>query len=108
MAFWRPGAARPVAPLSLEVDRETGDGGLLVSFNKNDALGLQQQRQRLPIFKVRDAILYLVETRATTVVVGARSRPRRPRRVSGLHLRNLAPPPARRRHAPPPPCPRAP
>ena len=39
-------------PALLQVDREAGDAGVLVTFNKNDSLGLQQQRQRLPIYKV--------------------------------------------------------
>ena len=39
-------------------------------FNRDENLALQAQRERLPIFKTRDAILHLVETRATTVLVG--------------------------------------
>ena len=74
MAFWKPGSKKPEAslPLSAEVDREgPGDsGGRLVIFNRNENLALQAQRERLPIFKTRDAILHLVETRATTVLVG--------------------------------------
>lgn len=31
---------------------------------------LERQRQRLPVYKYRKAILYLVERRATTIVVG--------------------------------------
>ncbi|KAG6512673.1 hypothetical protein ZIOFF_030802 [Zingiber officinale] len=31
---------------------------------------LERQRQRLPVFKYRDAILYLVENHATTIIVG--------------------------------------
>ena len=81
MAFWKPGAPKPEAPLSLEarappaapplrqprvadarfcscanhqVDRQGGgDFATLVAFNPNDALGLTQQRQRLPAFKAR-------------------------------------------------------
>jgi ATP-dependent RNA helicase DDX35 len=68
MAFWKPGAARP-EPLSLEVDRGA-EGGRLVTYNRDENLALAAQRSRLPIFKCRDAILFLVETRATTVLVG--------------------------------------
>ena len=68
MAFWKPGAAKP-EPLSLEVDRGA-EGGRLVTYNRDENLALAAQRSRLPIFKCRDAILYLVETRATTVLVG--------------------------------------
>ena len=73
MAFWKPGSKKPEAslPLSAEVDREgPGTRGRLVIFNSNENLALQAQRERLPIFKTRDAILHLVETRATTVLVG--------------------------------------
>ena len=68
MAFWKPGAARP-EPLSLEVDRGA-EGGRLVTYNRDENLALAAQRSRLPIFTCRDAILFLVETRATTVLVG--------------------------------------
>jgi ATP-dependent RNA helicase DDX35 len=73
MAFWKPGGKKPEAslPLSAEVDREgVGEGGRLLVFNKNESMALAAQRERLPIRKCRDAILFLVETRATTVLVG--------------------------------------
>lgn len=71
MAFWKPGSAKPDVPLSLEVDRGGVEaGGSLVPYNRDENLALVSQRQRLPIYKCRDAILYLVETRATTVLVG--------------------------------------
>ena len=31
---------------------------------------MEKQRQRLPVYKYRTAILYLVETHATTIIVG--------------------------------------
>ena len=74
MAFWKPGGKKPegsTLPLSAEVDRDAaGEGGRLVTYNRNETLALAAQRQRLPIFKCRDAILYLVETRATTAGEG--------------------------------------
>ena len=73
MAFWKPGGKKPEAglPLSAEVDRGgVGEGGRLLVYNRNESLALAAQRERLPIFKCRDAVLYLVETRATTVLVG--------------------------------------
>ena len=71
MAFWRPGAPKPEAPLSLEVDKQWPGGGGLLPFNKHESLELQQQRQRLPIWALKDALLYSIETHAVTVVVGA-------------------------------------
>jgi ATP-dependent RNA helicase DDX35 len=31
---------------------------------------VEKQRQRLPVYKYRTSILYLVETHATTIIVG--------------------------------------
>ena len=59
---------REARPLSLEVDR--GAERRLVTYNRDEKLALAAQRSRLPIFTCRDAILFLVETRATTVLVG--------------------------------------
>eukprot|EP00227_Mantoniella_beaufortii_P019802 CAMPEP_0197600638 /NCGR_PEP_ID=MMETSP1326-20131121/33662_1 /TAXON_ID=1155430 /ORGANISM="Genus nov. species nov., Strain RCC2288" /LENGTH=87 /DNA_ID=CAMNT_0043167757 /DNA_START=176 /DNA_END=435 /DNA_ORIENTATION=- len=76
MAFWKPGGKKPPTesslPLSAEVDRDAAGegGGRMAIFNRNETLALVTQRERLPIFKCRAAILYLVETRATTVLVG--------------------------------------
>ncbi|CAL9131738.1 unnamed protein product [Musa acuminata var. zebrina] len=70
--FWRPGSERPRATL---VDDEEG-GVLFVSApppSSSSGFGhssLERQRQRLPVFKYRDAILYLVENHATTIIVG--------------------------------------
>jgi ATP-dependent RNA helicase DDX35 len=60
-----------VAPLSLEVDR--GEAGISPSaqFGGNDADSLAAQRTRLPIARLRDQLLYLVEQHSVTVVVGA-------------------------------------
>ncbi|KAG5561806.1 hypothetical protein RHGRI_004748 [Rhododendron griersonianum] len=66
--FWKPGTERP--PL-LDDD----DGGILLYSASSSSSGygyvsIEKQRQRLPVFKYRTAILYLVETHATTIVVG--------------------------------------
>lgn len=70
MAFWKPGAERPEAPASLEVDRDGDVAPSVASYNRFEALQLEEQRKRLPIFRHRDAILYLVETHATTILMG--------------------------------------
>mmetsp|Transcript_39093 Transcript_39093/g.124457 ORF Transcript_39093/g.124457 Transcript_39093/m.124457 type:complete len:274 (+) Transcript_39093:187-1008(+) len=67
MAFWKPGESKPTA-ISTEVDR--GFEGQLLAFNKHDALSLKEQRERLPIYGIRKQVLYLVETHATTILVG--------------------------------------
>lgn len=87
--FWRPGAEKP----RLLDDEEGGvvffanssgysfsSSSLFFSLSlqcshisqnrRGGYANLERQRQRLPVFKYRTAILYYVETRATTVVVG--------------------------------------
>eukprot|EP00850_Spirogloea_muscicola_P012582 SM000082S22824 [mRNA] locus=s82:101301:107797:- [translate_table: standard] len=68
MAFWRPGAERPP---SQELDRD-GESvqAAIAPYNRSTSLSLAAQRQQLPIARHRSAILYLVESHATTVVVG--------------------------------------
>ncbi|KAL7211685.1 hypothetical protein ACSBR2_014524 [Camellia fascicularis] len=67
--FWKPGTERP--PL---LDDEEG-GILLYSASRSSSSGyshvsIEKQRQRLPVFRYRTSILYLVETHATTIIVG--------------------------------------
>ncbi|XP_019175861.1 PREDICTED: probable pre-mRNA-splicing factor ATP-dependent RNA helicase DEAH9 [Ipomoea nil] len=67
--FWKPGTERPRL-----VDDEDG-GVLLYSSTPSSSSGfgygnIEKQRQRLPVHKYRTAILYLVETHATTIIVG--------------------------------------
>ncbi len=66
--FWRPGTARP-ADLPALLDREPVREGTEVVFNPSK-LSLQAQRRALPIYEQRRALLYMVETYATVVVVG--------------------------------------
>ncbi|XP_055813958.1 probable pre-mRNA-splicing factor ATP-dependent RNA helicase DEAH9 isoform X2 [Solanum dulcamara] len=67
--FWKPGTERPRL-----VDDEEG-GVLLYPTSSSSSSGfgygsLEKQRQRLPVYKYRTAILYSVETHATTIIVG--------------------------------------
>ncbi|CAL5346137.1 unnamed protein product [Camellia sinensis] len=67
--FWKPGTERP--PL---LDDEEG-GILFYSASRSSSSGynhvsIEKQRQRLPVFRYRTSILYLVETHATTIIVG--------------------------------------
>lgn len=70
--FWKPGTERPQGRV---VDDE--EGGLLFLFGSHHSssarhgyASIEKQRQRLPVSKYRTAILYLVETHATTIIVG--------------------------------------
>ncbi|KAL3329420.1 hypothetical protein AABB24_036487 [Solanum stoloniferum] len=67
--FWKPGTERPRL-----VDDEEG-GVLLYTTSSSSSSGfgygsLEKQRQRLPVYKYKTAILYSVETHATTIIVG--------------------------------------
>lgn len=66
--FWKPGAAAPGSSL----DRETeSEGSLLPSINPQVAhLSLDAQRQRLPIYKHRQKLLWCVEKYKVVIVVG--------------------------------------
>ncbi|OAY76389.1 putative ATP-dependent RNA helicase DHX35 [Ananas comosus] len=71
--FWRPGSERPRTRL---IDDDEG-GVLFVpappSSSSSSGFGhssLERQRKRLPVYKHRDAVLYLVEHHSTTIVVG--------------------------------------
>ncbi|RIA95786.1 pre-mRNA splicing factor [Glomus cerebriforme] len=69
MAFWKPGTVAPGISVDREAEKETSES--LVTFvNYGSNLSIQQQRKRLPIFKSRDQILYLVERYQTTIIVG--------------------------------------
>ncbi|KAM1045710.1 hypothetical protein ACFX2I_036584 [Malus domestica] len=61
--FWKPGTEKPRL-----VDDE--EGGVLFFNSPSGYANIERQRQKLPVFRYRTAILYLVETHATTIVVG--------------------------------------
>ncbi|KAF6155967.1 hypothetical protein GIB67_039298 [Kingdonia uniflora] len=69
--FWKPGSEKPRL-------LDDGEGGVLfysapLSSSSSSGFGhasIEKQRQRLPVFKYRIPILYLVEIHATTIIVG--------------------------------------
>ncbi|KAG5413375.1 hypothetical protein IGI04_000942 [Brassica rapa subsp. trilocularis] len=71
MAFWKPGTEKP----SFVEDEE---GGIVLTSNNHSSsssssfgyANIEKQRQRLPVYKYRTEILYLVENHATTIIVG--------------------------------------
>lgn len=56
--------------ISFNADRDDGSTALVQTRNGDERLGLQDQRQRLPVFQHRREILWLVESHATTIIVG--------------------------------------
>ncbi|PON57405.1 RNA helicase, ATP-dependent DEAH box [Trema orientale] len=67
--FWKPGTEKPRL-----LDDEEG-GVLFFGASPSTSSGygyssMERQKQRLPVYKYRTPILYLVETHATTIIVG--------------------------------------
>ncbi|KAJ7093068.1 pre-mRNA splicing factor [Mycena epipterygia] len=65
LQFWKPGTTAPGSSL----DRETDAEGYAVP-SAISSLSIQNQRERLPIFKHRDKLLYAVEKHGVIIVVG--------------------------------------
>nr|XP_012610552.1 probable ATP-dependent RNA helicase DHX35 isoform X3 [Microcebus murinus] len=68
--FWRPGTEGPGVSISEERQSITENSGTTVVYNPYAALSIEQQRQKLPVFKLRNHILYLIENYQTVVIVG--------------------------------------
>ncbi|KAK1156158.1 putative ATP-dependent RNA helicase DHX35 [Acipenser oxyrinchus oxyrinchus] len=69
MKFWKPGTEGP--GLSLNEEREaTAEVGGSIIYNPHASLSIEKQRQKLPVFKHRNYILYLLENYQTVVIVG--------------------------------------
>ncbi|KAI9197824.1 hypothetical protein LWI28_005236 [Acer negundo] len=68
--FWKPGTEKP----RILEDEEGGvvffSPSLASSSSGYGYASIEKQRQRLPVYKYRTSILYLVETHATTIIVG--------------------------------------
>ncbi|XP_070574993.1 probable ATP-dependent RNA helicase DHX35 [Ptychodera flava] len=68
--FWKPGTDAPGSGLKEEREKISEGSGESVIHNPHISLSIEQQRQRLPIFKHRNHILYLVGKYQTVVIVG--------------------------------------
>uniref|UniRef100_A0A2K5LZC7 Probable ATP-dependent RNA helicase DHX35 n=1 Tax=Cercocebus atys TaxID=9531 RepID=A0A2K5LZC7_CERAT len=60
----------PGVSISEERQSLTENSGTTVVYNPYAALSIEQQRQKLPVFKLRNHILYLIENYQTVVIVG--------------------------------------
>ncbi|KAL0060618.1 hypothetical protein AAF712_012621 [Marasmius tenuissimus] len=67
LKFWKPGTTGPGS--SLDRDTEV-EGNVVQSAPAYTSLSVQSQRERLPIFKHREKLLYCVEKYGVTIVVG--------------------------------------
>uniref|UniRef100_A0A2K6G1S3 RNA helicase n=1 Tax=Propithecus coquereli TaxID=379532 RepID=A0A2K6G1S3_PROCO len=68
--FWRPGTEGPGVSISEERQSIAENSGTTIVYNPYAALSIEQQRQKLPVFKLRNHILYLIENYQTVVIVG--------------------------------------
>ncbi|XP_045430326.1 probable ATP-dependent RNA helicase DHX35 isoform X3 [Pipistrellus kuhlii] len=68
--FWRPGTEGPGVSISEERQSLAENSSTTVVYNPYAALSIEQQRQKLPVFKLRNHILYLIENYQTVVIVG--------------------------------------
>ncbi|XP_036041718.1 probable ATP-dependent RNA helicase DHX35 isoform X3 [Onychomys torridus] len=68
--FWKPGTEGPGVSISEDRQSITENSGTTIIYNPYAALSIEQQRQKLPVFKLRNHILYLVESYQTVVIVG--------------------------------------
>ncbi|XP_007521704.2 probable ATP-dependent RNA helicase DHX35 [Erinaceus europaeus] len=68
--FWRPGAEGPGVSISEERQSLAENSVTTVVYNPYAALSIEQQRQKLPVFRLRNHILYLIENYQTVVIVG--------------------------------------
>ncbi|KAA8590966.1 hypothetical protein FQN60_001909 [Etheostoma spectabile] len=66
MKFWKPGSEAPGISEERELNTETT--GSPIIFNPHTALSIEKQRQKLPVFKHRNNILYLVESFQTVII----------------------------------------
>ncbi|POI32111.1 hypothetical protein CIB84_004137 [Bambusicola thoracicus] len=60
----------PGVSVSEERQSPAESSGVTVIYNPYASLSIEQQRQKLPVFKLRNHILYLVESYQTLVIVG--------------------------------------
>ncbi|NWY57724.1 DHX35 helicase, partial [Chionis minor] len=66
----RLGTEGPGVSVSEERQSPAESSGITVIYNPYASLSIEQQRQKLPVFKLRNHILYLVENYQTLVIVG--------------------------------------
>ncbi|KAI0086691.1 P-loop containing nucleoside triphosphate hydrolase protein [Irpex rosettiformis] len=67
MQFWKPGTAAPGSSLDRATETEQN---VLSSAPLSAAISVQSARERLPIYKHRDKLLYCIEKHGVTIVVG--------------------------------------
>ncbi|KAF7796508.1 hypothetical protein EIP86_007686 [Pleurotus ostreatoroseus] len=67
LQFWKPGTVGPGSSLDRATETEEN---VLPSAPLSSSVSIQAARERLPIFKHREKLLYCIETYGVTIVVG--------------------------------------
>ncbi len=72
MSFWRPGSDRgpPLSTSSSTSSSSSSSSIYIPPNNKHSHLSIAQQRQLLPIVKLKEQILWALETKQVVIVVG--------------------------------------
>ncbi|KAG1521224.1 hypothetical protein G6F52_006935 [Rhizopus delemar] len=70
MSFWKPGTVAPGSVVDRDTENETVEAVVAHAEKQYRHLTMAQQRERLPVFKLRKEILYLLEKFQTVIVVG--------------------------------------
>ncbi|GAA6001099.1 hypothetical protein JCM10207_007412 [Rhodosporidiobolus poonsookiae] len=71
MAFWKPGTIAPGSSIDRDADSGAGDGGGgsgAVTGRVQSNLAISERRNRLPIAKQREALLYLLEQHPVVIL----------------------------------------
>jgi ATP-dependent RNA helicase DDX35 len=68
--FWRPGTEAPESKVRIERPYSAESYADSIAYNPYLSLSIKQQRERLPVFKHCNHILYLLEKYQTVVIVG--------------------------------------
>ncbi|KAJ3145964.1 ATPdependent RNA helicase [Geranomyces michiganensis] len=69
MAFWKPGTVAPGSNVDRESELEA-DQTVVAQYNANGNLTIEQQRIRLPVYKHRSHILYLLAKHQVVIIHG--------------------------------------
>ncbi|KAF8632461.1 hypothetical protein AX17_004830 [Amanita inopinata Kibby_2008] len=67
LTFWKPGVSGPGSSLDRASEVE---GNIVTAYPTSSGLSIQAQRQKLPIYKHKEKLLYCVENYGVTVIVG--------------------------------------
>ncbi|KWU46401.1 P-loop containing nucleoside triphosphate hydrolase protein [Rhodotorula sp. JG-1b] len=71
MAFWKPGTIAPGSSIDRDTDsagQDSGGGGAGAVTGRVQQIAISERRNRLPIAKQRDALLYLLEQHPVVVL----------------------------------------